>query len=146
MGSEMCIRDRENGVEYDERLIARLNTQLKGVEFVDDCERWRVLKVSFDAEHDEPVCFYHDAKFGDKGTIDDCEYSAVDEVQGWIEEHRRRLKAKAARQAAELSEAVLPKKRRVISDDDFSSFAASIGENHAATRAACNLRSSTHTI
>ena len=61
-----------DGVEYDERHIARLNAQLKGVEFVDDGERWRVLKVSFDAEHEEPVCFYFDAKLGDKGTVDDC--------------------------------------------------------------------------
>ena len=63
-----------DGVEYDERHVARLNAQLKGVEFVDDGERWRVLKVSFDAEHEEPVCFYFDAKLGDKGTVDDCGY------------------------------------------------------------------------
>ena len=88
---------QEDGVEYDERQIARLNAQLKGVEFVDDRVRWRVLKVSFDAEHEAPVCFYFDAKLGDEGTVDDCEYSGVDEVQQWIATHRRRLKAEAAR-------------------------------------------------
>ena len=35
------------------------------------------------------MCFYFDAKLGDKGTVDDCEYSAVDEVQQWIANHRR---------------------------------------------------------
>ena len=122
-----------DGVEYDERHIARLNAQLKGVEFVDDGERWRVLKVSFDAEHEEPVCFYFDAKLGDKGTVDDCEYSAVDEVQQWIANHRRRLKAKAAREASGLSGAP-PKKRRVISDDDFASFASSLDTEEAPRR------------
>ena len=72
---------QEDGVEYDERQIERLNAQLKGMEFVDDRVRWRVLKVSFDAEHEAPVCFYFDAKLGDEGTVDDCEYSGVDEVQ-----------------------------------------------------------------
>ena len=64
---------------------------------MDDRVRWRVLKVSFDAEHEAPVCFYFDAKLGDEGTVDDCEYSGVDEVQQWIATHRRRLKAEAAR-------------------------------------------------
>ena len=118
----------EDGVEYDERHIARLNIQLKGVEFVDDGERWRVLKVSFDAEHAEPVCFYFDAALGDKGTSDDCEYSAVDEVQGWIDKHKRRLKAKQARQASGLTDGP-PKKRRVIEKDDFSSFANEIADD-----------------
>ena len=44
-------------------------------------------------------------------------HSAVGEVQEWIANHRRRLKAKAAREASGLSGAP-PKKRRVISDDD----------------------------
>ena len=43
------------------------------------------------------MCFYFDAKLGDEGTVDDCEYSGVDEVQQWIATHRRRLKAEAAR-------------------------------------------------
>ena len=41
-----------------------------------------------------------DAKLGDEGTVDDCEYSGVDEVQQWIATHRRRLKAEAARRNA----------------------------------------------
>ena len=60
---------QEDGVEYDERQIERLNAQLKGVEFVDDRVRWRVLKVSFDAEREAPVCFYFDAGLGDEGTL-----------------------------------------------------------------------------
>ena len=32
---------------------------------MDDRVRWRVLKVSFDAEHEAPVCFYFNAELGD---------------------------------------------------------------------------------
>ena len=92
----MEAKEHPEGIEYDEHHVARLNEELKGVEFVDNGDRWRVFKVDFDAEHKEPVCFYFDAKLGDKGTVDDCEYSAVDEVQEWIANHRRRLKAEEA--------------------------------------------------
>ena len=108
----MELTDPLDGVEYDERHVARLNEELKGVELVEGSDRWCVFKVDFDAEHRKPVCFYFDAKLGDKGTIDDCEYSAVDEVQEWIANHRRRLKAKAAREASGL-----PKRDRACAEE-----------------------------
>lgn len=69
-----------------------------GVEFEDDGEKWRVLKVVFDAEHEDMVCFYYDASI-DAATagIDDCEYSSVEEVTDWVRADKRRKRAAAAR-------------------------------------------------
>ena len=107
--------DEIEPVEFDEAYIDDLNEQLKGVEFVDDGERWRVLKVSFDAEHEEPVCFYFDAKLGDKGTVEDCEYSDVQEVVGWIKRHQQR-EARAA-ESSDRDDAPPHKRARTASDD-----------------------------
>ena len=79
----------DEAVEYDELEVARMNSRLKGVEFEDDGDMWKVLKVSFDAEHEEMVCFYYDAGFGDDGTLVDCEYSGVDQVLEWISVHQK---------------------------------------------------------
>ena len=114
-------------VEFDEAHIDDLNEQLKGVEFVDDGERWRVLKVSFDAEHEEPVCFYFDAKLGDKGTVEDCEYSGVQEVVGWIKRHQQR-EARAA-ESSDRDDAPPHKRARTASDDGEDASAGAVRDD-----------------
>ena len=80
----------DEAVEYDELEVARMNSRLKGVVFADDTgDMWKVLMVNFDAEHEEMVCFYYDAGFGDDGTLVDCEYSGVDQVLEWISVHQK---------------------------------------------------------
>ena len=80
----------DESVEYDERKVARMNSRLKGVEFADDTgDMWKVLMVDFDAEHEDMVCFYYDVALGDDVTVEDCEYSGVDEVRKWISAHQK---------------------------------------------------------
>ena len=67
-----------------------MNSRLKGVEFADDTgDMWTVFLVRFDAEHEKMVCFYYDAALGDDVTVEDCEYSGVDEVLKWISAHQK---------------------------------------------------------
>ena len=117
-------------VEYDAIEVARMNARLKGVEFEDEGEFWKVLKVSFDAEHEEMVCFYHDAALGDAGTIDNCEYSSVDEVVEWIAAHKRREKRKREGLGARPPQHAKKKKvlkrhaEATVDDDAFDAFLA----------------------
>lgn len=81
-------------VEYDEGLVLREDDALRGVEFIDEGERWRVLKVEYDAEHETCVVFYYPANTA-AANIDDCEYSSLEEVKRWIaRDERKRHKLK----------------------------------------------------
>lgn len=94
---ERSVQEKDQDVdevEYDEGLVRREDDALRGVEFTDDGERWRVLKVEYDAEHETCVAFYYPATTTE-ANIDDCEYSSLEEVKRWIardEKKRHKLK------------------------------------------------------
>ena len=87
-------------VEYDEREIEGLNATMAGIEFIDEGVKWRVHNIEFDAEHEEPVCFYYDVRINRVATKQDCQYSTIGEVKDWIAAYERRLARRAARAAS----------------------------------------------
>ena len=66
-----------------------MRARLLGAEFEEDGKTWRVLEVGFDAEYEQAVAYYHLAR-QKNATIDDCEYSAVEEVEDWIHATRQK--------------------------------------------------------
>ena len=86
-------------VEYDETEIEGLNATMAGKEFIDEGVKWRVHNIEFDAEHEEPVCFYYDVRINRAATKHDCQYSTIGEVNDWIAAYERRLARRAARTA-----------------------------------------------
>ena len=55
--------------------------------------------TQFDAEHEEPVCFYYDVRIDREATKHDCQYSTIGEAKDWIAAYERRLARRAARAA-----------------------------------------------
>ena len=94
-------RPRGGGLVGEPKMTRRHYDRLRGTYFVDEWgDQWRVLLVEWD---DEDVCnyaYYYDAELGDppsgqyRGknrpdgsrwpTIEDCEYSTVEQVDEWI--------------------------------------------------------------
>ena len=88
--------------------------RLRGTYFVDEYgEEWCVLKVAWDDDYDCNHAFYYDAALGDPPgngvlyrwpradgsrwpTIEDCEYSTVEQVDEWIEAgHKPKKRARS---------------------------------------------------
>ena len=57
---------------------------MAGVEFIDEGVKWRVHNIEFDAEHEEPVCFYYDVRINRVATKHDCQYSGSARAPGAV--------------------------------------------------------------
>ena len=92
-------RPRDGGWVGEPKMTVHHHRRLRGTYFVDEYgEEWCVLLVEWDDEYDCNHAFYYDAELGDPAapgqnnrygkrwpTIEDCEYSTVEQVNEWIE-------------------------------------------------------------
>jgi len=95
-------RPRSGGWVGEPKMTVHHHRRLRGTYFVDEYgEEWCVLLVEWDDEYDCNHAFYYDAALGDPPgngvlyrypradgsrwpTIEDCEYSTVEQVDEWI--------------------------------------------------------------
>mmetsp|Transcript_11744 Transcript_11744/g.15931 ORF Transcript_11744/g.15931 Transcript_11744/m.15931 type:complete len:108 (+) Transcript_11744:38-361(+) len=70
--------------------VEKVKKRLNGLEFLDDGELWRIHTAKYDPEHETIVVYYHDASI-ENADIDDCEYSSLEEVDGWVAKFQKRL-------------------------------------------------------
>ena len=95
-------RPRAGGLAGEPKMTDHHHRRLRGTYFVDEYgEEWCVLKVAWDDDYDCNHAFYYDAALGDPPgngvlyrypradgsrwpTIEDCEYSTVEQVDEWI--------------------------------------------------------------
>ena len=108
-------RPRGGGWVGEPKMTDTHNGRLRGTYFVDEWgEEWRVLKVMWDDDYDCNHAFYYDAALGDPcnpltdgnsiypradgsrwPTLEDCQYSTVEQVDEWIEaRHKPKKRAR----------------------------------------------------
>ena len=91
---------RAGGWTGEPKMTAHHHRRLRGTYFVDEYgEEWRVLLVEWDDEYERNHAFYYDAALGDPPppgrrpsrpdgsrwpTLEDCQYSLVEQVDDWI--------------------------------------------------------------
>ena len=109
-------RPRTGGWVGEPKMTRHHHDRLRGTYFVDEWgEEWRVLKVMWDDDYDCNHAFYYDAALGDPcnpltdgnsiypradgsrwPTLEDCQYSTVEQVDEWIEAgHKPKKRARS---------------------------------------------------